>query len=335
MAERRDPSAERDAACPLGICDGSGWVLEEGSDEARPCDCRERRISRAASVRLSSDIPKRFRGVGFDRRPICDLDPVVLRHVRAFVQDVDKHLDDGAGLWFHGDVGTGKTSLAMLVAKAADTAGRSIAVYSVPQLLATIRRTYESNAEDSYDALMRRLTGVDLLVLDDLGAERQTEWVLEQLYLLVNERWQSRGSVLITTNVPDPDPEGPRRLLQHEAAELRRVRERGGAPERLGEGVDRLERAGDRPAPAGILPERDPLAPPRPQGGPRPGSPLIEMCDAPIPIRGPALRVTGSAGEMRSTRLGGVRTIHLTGPAPTLEEKMPGLAIVGAQWGDE
>jgi DNA replication protein DnaC len=295
VAERRDPSAERDASCPLGVCDGSGWILEEESDEARPCDCRERRISRAASARLSSDIPKRFRGVGFDRRPVCDLDPVVLRHVRAFVQDVDKHLDDGEGLWFHGDVGTGKTSLAMLVAKAADTAGRSIAVYSVPQLLATIRRTYESNAEDSYDSLMRRLTGVDLLVLDDLGAERQTEWVLEQLYLLVNERWQSRGSVLITTNVPDPDPEGPRRLLQHEVAELRRARERGAAPERLGEVVDRLERAVERLAQVDILSERDPLVRLRHQVGSRTVSRLIEMCDDPIPIMGPDLRVTASA----------------------------------------
>jgi DNA replication protein DnaC len=296
VAERRDPSAERDASCPLGVCDGSGWILEEESDEARPCDCRERRISRAASARLSSDIPKRFRGVSFDRGPICDLDPVVLRHVRAFVQDVDQHLDDGSGLWFHGDVGTGKTSLAMLVAKAADTAGRSIAVYSVPQLLARIRRTYESNAEDSYDALMRRLTGVDLLVLDDLGAERQTEWVLEQLYLLINERWQSRGSVLVTTNVPDPDPEGPRRLLQQEVAELRRARERGAAPERLDQVVDRLERAVERLAEVDLLSERDPLVRLRHQVGSRTVSRLIEMCDDPIPIMGPDLRVTASAG---------------------------------------
>jgi DNA replication protein DnaC len=193
-------------------------------------------------------------------------------------------------------VGTGKTSLAMLVAKAADTAGRSIAVYSVPQLLARIRRTYESNAEDSYDALMRRLTGVDLLVLDDLGAERQTEWVLEQLYLLINERWQSRGSVLVTTNVPDPDPEGPRRLLQQEVAELRRARERGAAPERLGQVVDRLERAVERLAEVDLLSERDPLVRLRHQVGSRTVSRLIEMCDDPIPIMGPDLRVTASAG---------------------------------------
>lgn len=296
VSERVDHAAERDAACPLGVCDGSGWILAEESDEARPCDCRERRISRAASARLSSDIPKRFRGVSFERKPICDLDPYVLRHVRGFAERIDGHLDDGAGLWFHGDVGTGKTSLAMLMAKAADKAGRSIAVYSVPQLLATIRRTYDSNAEDSYDALLRRLTSVDLLVLDDLGAERQTEWVLEQLYLLVNERWQNRGSVIVTTNVPDPDPEAPRRILQHEAAELRRARERGAAPERLGEVVERLERVADRLAQVDLLSERDPLLRLRHQVGARTVSRLIEMCDDPIPIMGPDLRITASVG---------------------------------------
>jgi DNA replication protein DnaC len=296
VSERVDHAADRDAACPLGVCDGSGWILAEDADEARPCDCRERRISKAASTRLSSDIPKRFRGVSFERKPVCDLDPVVLRHVRGFVDDIHARLDDGAGLWFHGDVGTGKTSLAMLVAKAADKAGRSMAVYSVPQLLATIRRTYETNAEDSYDALLRRLTGVDLLVLDDLGAERQTEWVLEQLYLLVNERWQNRGSVMVTTNVPDPDPEAPRRILQHEAAELRRARERGGSPERLGEVVDRLERAIERLSQVDMLSERDPLIRLRHQVGSRTVSRLIEMCDDPIPIMGPDLRMTANVG---------------------------------------
>jgi DNA replication protein DnaC len=296
VSERVDPAADRDATCPMGVCDGSGWILEEEEDVARPCDCRERRISRNASVRLSSAIPKRFRGVSFDRKPVCDLDPMVLRHVRDYVQHVDERLDDGVGLWFHGDVGTGKTSISMLVAKAADQAGRSIAVYSVPQLLATIRRTYETGAEDSYDALMRRLTGVDLLVLDDLGAERQTEWVLEQLYMLVNERWQNRGAVLVTTNVPDPDPEAPTRILQHEVAELRRQRERGAAPERLGEVVERLERAVERLAQVDLLSERDPLLRLRHQVGSRTVSRLIEMCDDPIPIMGPDLRVTASLG---------------------------------------
>ncbi len=154
---------------------------------------------------LGSGIPKRFRGVWFDRKPICDLDPLVIRHVRRFVDDLDRNLDAGRGLWFYGDVGTGKTSLAMLVSKAAQDAGRSVAIYSVPRLLAEIKETYDRGSGDSYMGLFRRLCSVDLLHLDDLGAERTTEWVLEQLYSIVNERWQDQRSIVVTTNLVSLD----------------------------------------------------------------------------------------------------------------------------------
>jgi DNA replication protein DnaC len=49
--------------------------------------------------------------------------------------------------------------------------------------------------------LFRGLCEVDLLHLDDLGAERRTDWVLEQLYSIVNERWQNQRSITVTTNM--------------------------------------------------------------------------------------------------------------------------------------
>jgi DNA replication protein DnaC len=200
LPERFDPAAHHDAACSLGHCDGSGWLLDEHTNVAHPCPCRERRVNRAVSGRMGSGIPKRFRGVSFDRKPICDLDPAVLRHVRSFIQALDRRLEAGEGLWFYGDVGTGKTSLAMLVSKAALDAGYSVAIYSVPRLIAEIRNTYDRDSGDSYVQLFRRLCAVDLLHLDDLGAERTTDWVLEQLYSIVNERWQDRRSIVVTTN---------------------------------------------------------------------------------------------------------------------------------------
>jgi DNA replication protein DnaC len=190
-----------DPHCALGVCDGSGWLLDEATNAARPCDCLERRRNRSTSRRLGSGIPKRFRGVSFDRKPICDLDTFVLRHVRDFTANVDKRIDAGDGLWFFGDVGTGKTSLAMLVSRTVLEAGHSVAIYSVPRLLAEIKDTYDRDSGDSYMQLFRRLCAVDLLHLDDLGAERTTEWVLEQLYSIVNERWQDSRSIVVTTNL--------------------------------------------------------------------------------------------------------------------------------------
>jgi DNA replication protein DnaC len=203
VPERADPAAQRDAACLLGLCDGSGWLLDDETNAARPCECRERRVKGAVSGRMGTGIPKRFRGVSFERKPVCDLDPTVLREVRAFVAKIEERIDAGEGLWFYGDVGTGKTSLAMLVSKAALEAGRSVAIYSVPRLLAEIKATYDRDSDDSYMQLFRRLCSVDLLHLDDLGAERTTDWVLEQLYSIVNERWQERRSIIVTTNLTD------------------------------------------------------------------------------------------------------------------------------------
>jgi DNA replication protein DnaC len=206
VPERTDSAARDDAACPLGECDGSGWLpLEHDPNTSRPCPCRERRVNRAVSGRMGSGIPKRFRGVSFERKPVCDLNPAVLRHVRSFIRDIDERLESGDGLWFHGDVGTGKTSLAMLVSKAALESDHSVAIYSVPRLIAEIRNTYDRDSDDSYDRLFRRLCAVDLLHLDDLGAERTTDWVLEQLYSIVNERWQDRRSIVVTTNITNRD----------------------------------------------------------------------------------------------------------------------------------
>jgi len=191
-------------ACSVGVCDGSGWVVAGDEQVAYPCECRAKRVKRAASTRLGSGIPKRYRGVSFERKPIADLDPIVLRPVREYVRRIDEQLEAGRGLWFSGDVGTGKTSLAMLVSKAALEAGHSVAIYSVPRLLAEIKETFDRDSAGSYMQLFRRLVSVDLLHLDDLGAERPTEWVLEQLYSIVNERWQDQSSIIVTTNLPSP-----------------------------------------------------------------------------------------------------------------------------------
>ena len=194
----------RRPACPLDACDGTGWILRE-DDTTEPCGCRERLIGRAASRGMGTGVPKRFRGVSFDRKPVCDLDPFVLRPVRAFVERIDPNVTAGKGMWFTGDVGTGKTSLAMLVSLAAEKTGRSVAIYPVTRLLAEIKDTYDAQSDGSYMKLFERLCSVDLLHLDDLGAEKRTDWVLEQLYSIVNERWQDERLVVVTTNITDLD----------------------------------------------------------------------------------------------------------------------------------
>jgi DNA replication protein DnaC len=284
-----------EAACPYGECDGSTWVLDEATNESRPCRCRDQRVRRAASGGIGTGIGRRFLEVSFDREPIVSLDPIVLRQVRAFVRSIGENLDAGRGLWFDGPVGTGKTSLAILVAKAAKDAGRSYAVYPVPRLLAEIKRTFDRDASDTYMGFFRRLCTVDVLVLDDLGAEKQTEWVLEQLYSIVNERWQDRRSIVVTTNIPDADPEGPGRMLRASVRELHEAigsgRLSGRDLEDLKRLVERVERVTAQIAELDTVGEYDPIVRLRRQIGSRTVSRLVEICDDPIPIMGPDLRM--------------------------------------------
>ena len=187
--------------CPLGICDGSGWIDDEETRTVTPCRCRPQLVASRRVSSLSGTIPKRYRGVSFDRPPVTDMPGPQVQAVSRFARRIGAELDAGRGLWLHGGVGTGKTTLAMLVSRSALDAGRTVAIYSLPRLLAEIRATFEADAEDTYTSLLDRLTEVDLLHVDDLGAEKTSAWVLEQLYSIVNARYEAERSIVVTTNL--------------------------------------------------------------------------------------------------------------------------------------
>ncbi len=208
----------RDQVCPLAVCDGSGWILGP-EDVARPCDCREARLKRGQSRGVASAIPARYRGVSLDRPPVSDMardmsTRHVVRATEAYVEDLDDNLAAGRGLWLMGNTGTGKTTLGMLVAKSALAAGKTVGVYFTPKLLTRIRQTYqEAESNHAYEDFFRRVTSVDLLYIDDLGSERHTDWVVEQLYALVNERYESQRPLLVTSN-SDSDVDGGLKQLE-------------------------------------------------------------------------------------------------------------------------
>jgi len=196
---RADPDDEH---CYLGVCDGSGIILPDDTD-ARPtaCGCRARRIAARQVKSLAHVIPEKFRGVAFDRHPIRDMGDGIRRPLRAYITNIDKRLDEGQGIWFCGDRATGKTSAAMLICKEALARNRTVAIYSLPALLAEIRTTYEKDVAMRYDQLMRRLKAVDLLSIDDMAVARTNDWMLEQLYTVVNTRYEDKRAIMCTADV--------------------------------------------------------------------------------------------------------------------------------------
>ncbi len=82
-------------------------------------------------------------------------------------------------------------------------ADHTVAIYSLPRLLAMLRSTYDDDATLSLNDLIDRLCSVDLLHIDDVGAEQTSAWVLEQLYTIVNTRYEDGRAVMLTTNLPD------------------------------------------------------------------------------------------------------------------------------------
>jgi DNA replication protein DnaC len=192
------------ATCPDGRCDGSGFLYDEDTRRASDCTCRPRRLARRKARKLAGVIPKRYQGVSFDRAPVTLIDHDIVRIVRRYVDTLDQRLDEGDGIWFRGRPGTGKTTLAMLVSAEALRQSHSVAIYSLPRLLGLLRETFDDGSESSLSTLLDRLAAVELLHIDDVGAEQSSPWVLEQLYTIINTRYEDNRAVVLTTNLEPP-----------------------------------------------------------------------------------------------------------------------------------
>lgn len=301
MIERPSPRAPLPHAanarkCPFDMCDGGGLVIDEDTNTAAPCRCRQSLIGRAITQRSQTGIPKRFQGVSLDRKPLVDLDRSIRAGVESFIDDLDSNIAAGNGLWCYGDVGTGKSSLLMLIGQKALKAGHSVAIYSLPQLIGQMQATYDAASQDSYSAVFERLRSVDLLVLDDFGSKyRYTEWVSDQLFSIVNERWQDKASIVLASTTPATEELGPAKEIRSEIAKLQAAAT-SGSVDSIARVVARLEAVVARLDEAGAAGPGDSFARIRNQLDPRTYSRLAEICgDMILPIMGPDLRV-GSAG---------------------------------------
>jgi DNA replication protein DnaC len=131
-----------------------------------------------------------------------------VRKVKRFCTDIHRNLAAGNGLWLMGHTGTGKTTLGYMIAAAASREQHSVLSFNAVALLNRIRATFDADSRETTDEVIETLANVELLHIEDLRVVRPTEWVLEQLYLIVNARYEGQRSIVFTSDI-DSDADGP------------------------------------------------------------------------------------------------------------------------------
>jgi DNA replication protein DnaC len=128
------------------------------------------------------------------------------RFTHAFPADLPKAIkewwattDGSRGMYVYGPVGTGKTHALYALAKLIRANGYEVKVKNVPDWLDSLRSNYErSNSEQE---IKDELRDECVLILDDLGSEKQTEWTNEIMYRLVNNRYEQIRPTIFSGNL--------------------------------------------------------------------------------------------------------------------------------------
>lgn len=180
------------------------------------CQCEEAEIEKRERERERKDFEQRMEALRRDGIT----DPAYLRYTFAqddrrnpdvtdvclrYVQNWKEMKAENIGILFYGDVGTGKSFLACAIANALLGRLVSVSVTNFPRLLNAIQGTFDEERQRRIDSLQR----YSLLVIDDLGVERDTAFSVEQVYNVIDTRARSGKPVIITTNLSMKDLQNP------------------------------------------------------------------------------------------------------------------------------
>ncbi|MBI3403408.1 MAG: ATP-binding protein [Acidobacteria bacterium] len=199
--------------CP--ICDGTGWKPVDdpatGVRRVVRCECWREQIGRDRLA--DANIPTRYQHCTIDNFTAYNESlELAVAKARRVTQSFPVNT---RGLLLEGDPGVGKTHLAVAVLKQIiETTGARGLFYDTRDLLRIIRSTYDPSIRTTELEILRPVMTADLLVLDDLGAEKTSEWVEETMNLIVNTRYNEKRLTLFTSNYKDiPENDDPNSLL--------------------------------------------------------------------------------------------------------------------------
>ena len=191
--------------CP--VCAGSGWKPVPGAPDGgvTRCDCRLR--ARGSALIAAARIPRRYEHCELSNFttdfPGADRS-IALAQISAsrFVQEFNPR--DGAGLLLVGGIGTGKTHLAVGILKELIAARGSACLFcDYRELLKQIQNSYNDSVQATELQVLRPVFEAEVLLLDELGAVKPSEWVWDTVSLILNTRYNDNRATIITTNFPD------------------------------------------------------------------------------------------------------------------------------------
>jgi DNA replication protein DnaC len=200
-----------DPNCPK--CGGTGLKIIErgGLTGAENCGCGS--TVRSEGLIENAHIPPNYDRATLDNFVLPQDNPtartglgIALRQAMGFARDFPTVTP--TGLLLIGDPGTGKTHLAIGVMKALLDKGHQCVFFDYQNLLDRIRASYDAASGTSDREAYRTALDADVVLLDDLGAHRVTEWVEDIVTSIITYRCNNRKPLIATTNLPDPDITG-------------------------------------------------------------------------------------------------------------------------------
>lgn len=192
-----------------GICGGIGLVRVMsmgGRWVSRPCECQE--MQREERRLVAAQIPERYRHCSMDTfdPSFPGADSSLKEALVTARRFVDEYPVDtaGKGILFVGTMGTGKTHLSVgVLRRLVREKGVRGLFCDYRELLKSIQNSYNPQVATTELELLKPVFAAEVLVLDDIGAQKPNEWVWDTVALILNTRYNDKQSTIITTNYPD------------------------------------------------------------------------------------------------------------------------------------